>query len=126
MRRVIQTPQAPAAIGPYSQGVVVGSFLHTAGQIGLDPATGKLVGGGVEMETRRALQNLRAIVEAAGARLEDVVKTTVFLTTMDDFAAMNRVYAEFFPEQPPARSTVAVLALPAGARVEIEALVRGA
>ena len=126
MRRVIQTTQAPAAIGPYSQGVVVGSLLHTAGQIGLDPATGKLVSGGVEMETRRALQNLRAIVEAAGARLEDVVKTTVFLTTMDDFAAMNRVYAEFFPEQPPARSTVAVLALPAGARVEIEALVRGA
>ncbi|HZM15327.1 MAG TPA: RidA family protein [Candidatus Krumholzibacteria bacterium] len=126
MRRVIQTPQAPAAIGPYSQGVAVGSFLHTAGQIGLDPATGKLVGGGIETETRRALQNLRAIVEAAGARLEDVVKTTVFLTTMDDFAAMNRVYAEFFPEQPPARSTVAVLALPAGARVEIEALVRGA
>ncbi len=125
MRRVIQTPQAPAAIGPYSQGVAAGSFLHTAGQIGLDPATGKLVGGGIETETRRALQNLRAIVEAAGARLEDVVKTTVFLTTMDDFAAMNRVYAEFFPEQPPARSTVAVLALPAGARVEIEALVRG-
>ena len=124
MRRVIQTTQAPGAIGPYSQAIVVEPFLFTAGQIGLDPETKKLVPGGIEAETRQALQNVRAIVEAAGGRLDDVVKTTVFLATMDDFAAMNRVYAEFFPQRPPARSTVAVAGLPVGARVEIEALAR--
>ena len=124
MRRVIQTTQAPGAIGPYSQAIVVEPFLFTAGQVGLDPETKKLVPGGIEAETRQALQNVRAIVEAAGGRLDDVVKTTVFLATMEDFAAMNRVYAEFFPQRPPARSTVAVAGLPVGARVEIEALAR--
>ena len=124
MRRVIQTTQAPGAIGPYSQAIVVEPFLFTAGQVGLDPETKKLVPGGIEAETRQALQNVRAIVEAAGGHLDDVVKTTVFLATMEDFAAMNRVYAEFFPQRPPARSTVAVAGLPVGARVEIEALAR--
>ena len=124
MRRVIQTTQAPGAIGPYSQAIVVEPFLFTAGQVGLDPETKKLVPGGIEAETRQALQNVRAIVEAAGGRLDDVVKTTVFLATMEDFAAMNRVYAEFFPQRPPARSTVAVAGLPVGACVEIEALAR--
>ncbi len=124
MRRVIQTTQAPGAIGPYSQAIVVEPFLFTAGQVGLDPETKKLVPGGIEAETRQALQNVRAIVEAAGGSLDDVVKTTVFLATMEDFAAMNRVYAEFFPQRPPARSTVAVAGLPVGARVVIEALAR--
>jgi 2-iminobutanoate/2-iminopropanoate deaminase len=124
MRRVIQTTQAPAAIGPYSQAILVEPLLFTAGQIGLDPETGKLVAGGVEPEARQALQNLQAVVEAAGGRLEDVVKTTIFLRTMEDFAAVNRVYSEFFPHRPPARSTVAVADLPAGARVEIEAIAR--
>ncbi len=124
MRRVIQTTQAPAAIGPYSQAILVEPFLFTAGQIGLDASTGNLVGGGVEAETRQALDNVKAIVEAAGGSLDDVVKTTVFLASMEDFAAMNRVYGEFFPLRPPARSTVAAAALPKGARVEIEAVAR--
>lgn len=122
MQRVIQTAEAPMPIGPYSQGVVVPPLLYTAGQLGLDPATGKLVAGGIEAEARQALANLKAIVEAAGGRLEDVVKTTVFLTDIGEFKAFNAVYAEFFPHRPPARSTVAVAALPAGARIEIEAV----
>jgi len=126
MRRVVRTAEAPAAVGPYSQGIAAAPFVFTAGQVGLDPATGKLVAGGIEAETRRVLQNIQAILEAAGASLADVVKTTVFLTSMEDFAVMNRVYAEFFPDPPPARTTVAVQGLPAGARVEIDALARGA
>ncbi|UCE03286.1 MAG: RidA family protein [Candidatus Latescibacterota bacterium] len=122
MRRVIQTTEAPGAIGPYSQAIHIEPFLYTAGQIGLDPATGKLVAGGVEAEARQALRNVQAIVEAAGGRLEDVVKATVFLTRMADFKAVNAVYGEFFPEHPPARSAVAVVELPAGASVEIEAI----
>jgi 2-iminobutanoate/2-iminopropanoate deaminase len=122
MRRVIQTAQAPSPIGPYSQGVVVPPFLYTAGQVGLDPQTGKLVPGGVQAETRQALRNLEAVVQASGGRLEDIVKTTVFLADMTEFAAFNAAYAEFFPRHPPARSTVAAAALPAGARVEIEAI----
>jgi 2-iminobutanoate/2-iminopropanoate deaminase len=122
MHRVIQTAQAPTPIGPYSQGVLRAPLLFTAGQIGLDPVTRKLVEGGVESQARQALVNLRAIIEAAGGRLEDVIKTTVFLADMGDFEAFNRVYGEFFPHRPPARSTVAVAALPAGARVEIEAI----
>ena len=99
MRRVIQTTQAPAAIGPYSQAILVEPLLFTAGQIGLDPETGKLVAGGVEPEVRQALRNLQAVVEAAGGHLEDVVKTTVFLRSMEDFATVNRVYGEFFPHR---------------------------
>jgi 2-iminobutanoate/2-iminopropanoate deaminase len=122
MQRVILTAQAPRPIGPYSQGMVVPPFLYTAGQVGIDPATGALVDGGIAAEARQALANVRAIVEAAGGRLEDVVKTTVFLADMSEFQAFNAVYAQFFSHRPPARSTVAVAALPAGARVEIEAV----
>ncbi|MFQ5600739.1 MAG: RidA family protein [Candidatus Krumholzibacteriia bacterium] len=124
MGRVIQTTQAPQAIGPYSQAILVEPFLFTAGQIGMDPSTGALVPGGVEAEARQALRNLKAVVQAAGGTLEDVVKTTLFLKSMDDFQAVNRIYAEFFPRRPPARSAVAVAELPAGARVEIEAMAR--
>jgi 2-iminobutanoate/2-iminopropanoate deaminase len=126
MRRVIQTTQAPGAIGPYSQAILVEPFLFTAGQVGLDPATGQLVPGGVEAEARQALCNLQAVVEAAGGRLDDVVKCTLFLTRMSDFKAVNAIYAEFFPQRPPARSAVAVAELPAGASVEIEAIARWA
>jgi 2-iminobutanoate/2-iminopropanoate deaminase len=122
MRRVIQTAQAPAPIGPYSQGIVHSPLLFTAGQIGLDPSSGNLVAGGIEAETRQVLRNIKAIVEAAGGRMEDIVKTTVFLADIREFAAFNTVYAEFFPRRPPARSTFQVAALPAGARVEIEAI----
>jgi len=123
MRTAIATPKAPTPIGPYSQGVVRSPFLFTAGQVGIEPEGRKLVAGGIAAETRQTLHNLRAIVEAAGRSLDDVVKTTVFLQTMDDFAAFNAVYAEFFPAPQPARTTVAVAGLPAGARVEIEAVV---
>jgi len=122
MQRAIQTAQAPAAIGPYSQAMLVPPYLFTAGQIGLDPETGKLVEGGVIPEARQALANLKAIIEAAGGRLEDVVKTTLYLADIQDFKAVNQVYSEFFPQRPPARSTVAVAALPAGARLEIDAV----
>ncbi len=121
-RRVIATDQAPSAIGPYSQGIQVGNFVYTAGQAAVDPTTGQLVAGGIEEQTRQTLRNLEAILAAAGCTMADVVKTTVFLTDMADFKAMNRVYAEFFPVAPPARSTVQVSALPLGARVEIEAV----
>jgi 2-iminobutanoate/2-iminopropanoate deaminase len=123
MRTAIATERAPTPIGPYSQGVVRAPFLFTAGQVGIEPATRQLVQGGIAAETRQTLNNLRAIVEAAGRSMDDVLKTTVFLLTMDDFAAFNAVYAEFFPAPPPVRTTVAVAGLPAGARVEIEAVV---
>jgi 2-iminobutanoate/2-iminopropanoate deaminase len=123
MHRIVHTGLAPAAIGPYSQGVMAPPYLFTAGQIGLDPITGELVPGGVEAEMRQALHNVQAIVEAAGRRLEDVVKTTLFLADMQDFARVNAVYAEFFPVRPPARSTVAVSGLPKGARCEIDTVV---
>lgn len=122
-REVIRTDGAPRALGPYSQGIATGSTLYCAGQIGLDPSSGTLVPGGIEAETRRALENLRAVVHGAGSRLSAVLKTTVFLADMGEFEAMNRVYAEFFPEAPPARSTVQVSRLPKDARVEIEAIV---
>jgi len=121
-RRVIATEQAPRAIGPYSQGIEVGNMVFTAGQTGVDPATGQLVAGGIVEQTRQALRNVQAILEAAGCSMADVVKTTVFLTDMNDFKTMNSVYAEFFPAAPPARSTVQVSALPLGARIEIEAV----
>ncbi len=121
-RQVIATKQAPRAIGPYSQGVKIGGLVFTAGQVGLDPSTGELVAGGVAAETRQVLRNLQAILEAGGSSLASVVKTTVFLTNMDDFSIMNQVYGEFFPQDPPARSTVQVSRLPKGAAVEIEAV----
>lgn len=121
-RQAVRTDRAPAAIGPYSQAVRSGGFIFVSGQIALDPATGQLVEGSVEAQVRQVLSNLKAILEAAGSGLEHVVKTTIFLRSMDDFAAVNRVYAEFFPEPAPARSTVAVAALPRGAAVEIEAI----
>jgi 2-iminobutanoate/2-iminopropanoate deaminase len=119
-RQAISTTQAPAAIGPYSQAIVAGDLIFCAGQGAIDPATGDVVTGGVEDETHRTLRNVGALLDAAGASYADVVKTTVFLTDMDDFAAMNGVYAGYFPDPPPARSTVAVRALPKGLRVEIE------
>ncbi len=119
-RTVISTEFAPRAIGPYSQAIRVNGFVFAAGQTPIDPATGRLIEGDVQTQTRRVLQNVSAILEAAGASLSKVVKTTVFLTDIANFKAMNEVYAEFFPEQPPARSTVAVAGLPLGAQVEIE------
>jgi 2-iminobutanoate/2-iminopropanoate deaminase len=125
-RQVIHTDHAPKAIGPYSQAIRVGEFIFCAGQTPIDPATGNLVAGEIEAQTRRVLQNLAAVLEAAGTSLSHVVKTTVFLLDMNDFQRMNAVYAEFFPANPPARSTVQVARLPRDARVEIEvvALVR--
>lgn len=120
----VQTDRAPAAIGPYAQGVWAGDFFFTAGQIGLDPDSGSLVEGGVEAEARRALTNLSAVLEAAGLGARDVVKTTVFLADMDEFSAVNEIYAEHFVDPYPARSTVEVARLPRDARVEIEAVAR--
>lgn len=119
-REIVQTPEAPAAVGPYSQAVKAGGFVFCAGQIPLDPVTGELVAGDVTAQTERVLQNVKAVLAAAGSSLEQVVKTTVFLQDLGDFAAMNAVYARFFPNHPPARSTIQVAGLPKGARVEIE------
>jgi 2-iminobutanoate/2-iminopropanoate deaminase len=118
----VSTPGAPRAIGPYSQGIRAGGFLFTAGQVGFDPASGELVDGGISEQTERVLQNIRSILQSAGTDLSQVVKTTVFLVDMADFTAMNEVYARVFGDHRPARSTVAVAALPRGARVEIEAI----
>lgn len=123
MKNVISTTNAPAAIGPYSQALDCGAFLVTSGQVPFDPATGVIVEGGIEEQTRQSLNNVKAILEAAGLTMDNVVKTTVFLQNMGDFAAMNAVYAEFFTEgQYPARSAVEVAALPKGALVEIETI----
>ncbi len=119
-RDVIRTAGAPQAIGPYSQAIGVDQFVFVSGQIPLDPATGELVAGDISVQMRRVLQNVQAILEAAGSSLAQVIKTTVFLTDIGDFAAMNTVYAEFFAQDPPARSAVQVAALPRGAAVEIE------
>lgn len=119
-KKIIHTDKAPKAIGPYSQAVRTGNMVYTAGQIALDPATMEIVSGGVEAETRQVLTNLKHVLEAANSGLNYVVKTTVFLRDMADFPKMNAVYAEFFPENPPARSTVAVAGLPRGVAVEIE------
>ncbi len=118
----IQTDAAPAAIGPYSQAIVHGGLVFTAGQVGFDPATMQLVEGDAAAQAERVLQNLSAVLEAAGASLGTVVKTTVFLADMDDFAAVNEVYARFFGDHAPARSTVQAARLPRDARVEIEAV----
>lgn len=122
VKRRIQTAGAPAAVGPYSQGIASGDLLFCAGQVGLDPLTGDLVAGGVAAETERALRNLSAVLDAAGCTYADVLKTTCFLADIADFAVFNEVYARFFPDPPPARSTFAVAALPKGARVEVEAI----
>jgi 2-iminobutanoate/2-iminopropanoate deaminase len=123
-KRVISTPAAPAAIGPYSQAIAVDNLLFTAGQIALDPATMTVVQGDVAVQTEQVMKNLAAVCVAAGASLQDVVKTTVFLQEMSDFQAMNEVYARHFGDNRPARSTVAVRGLPRDVRVEIEAIVR--
>ena len=123
MKKIIATEKAPAAIGPYSQAIDCGTFLVTSGQVPIDPATGELVPGGVTEQARQSLRNIKAILAQAGLTMDHVVKTTVFLKNMSDFAAMNAVYAEFFTEgQYPARSAVEVAALPKGALVEIETI----
>ena len=123
MKKIIATNNAPAAIGPYSQAIDCGSFLVTSGQVPVDPATGEFVPGCITEQTRQVLTNVKAILEAAGLTMDNVVKSTVFLQNMSDFAAMNAVYAEFFTEgQYPARSAVEVGALPRGALVEIETI----
>ena len=121
-KRIITTDKAPKPIGPYSVGVEAGSFIFTAGQIAIDPATGDIVEGGVAAETRQVLTNIQSILAAAGSSLDHVVKTTVFLRDMNDFTAMNAVYAEFFTKMPPARSTIAVAGLPKNVAVEIETI----
>ncbi len=121
-KKIIQTENAPKAIGPYSQAIRTENIVFTAGQIAIDPSTGELVEGGIEEQTRQVLTNLKAVLEAADSGLGYVVKTTVFLKDMNDFARMNAIYAEFFGHNPPARSTIAVAALPKGGLVEIEAV----
>ena len=119
-KKIVSTEKAPKAIGPYSQAILIENLVFTAGQVALDPATMELVEGGIEAQTRQVLTNLKNVLETADSGLKFVVKTTVFLQDMGDFAKMNSVYAEFFPENPPARSTVQVAALPKAALVEIE------
>jgi 2-iminobutanoate/2-iminopropanoate deaminase len=122
MRYPVESSEAPKAIGPYSQGIKAGGFVFVSGQVALDPATGAMVGSDVAAQTERVLQNLRAVVEAAGSDLDRVVKTTVYLRSMADFAAMNEVYKKYFKSEPPARATVAVAGLPKDALVEIDVI----
>jgi len=122
LRQRIQTENAPAAIGPYSQAIKAGGFVFCSGQVAIVPQTGQFVAGGVAEQTEQVLKNLSAVLEAAGSSLDQVVKTTVFLADMKEFSAMNEVYARFFSEPPPARATVAAAGLPRDARVEIEAV----
>lgn len=122
MKQVIHTDKAPAAIGPYSQAIQVGQMLFTSGQVPIDPETGAIVEGGIQEQARQSLNNIKAILNAAGTNMGAVVKTTVFLQDMNDFAAMNEVYAQFFQEPYPARSAVQVSRLPKDALVEIEAI----
>ncbi len=121
-RAKVSTNSAPAALGPYSQAIALDGMVYASGQIGLDPASGQLVEGDIQAQTHRVLQNLTAVLEAAGSSLANVVKTTVFLTSMSNFTAMNEIYATYFGDERPARSTVAVAELPKGAQVEIEAI----
>lgn len=121
-RETVATDKAPGAIGPYSQAIKVGGFVYTAGQIPLDPATGTLVEGDITAQSQRVMQNLAAVLDAAGSSMGQVVKTTCFLTNLDDFAAFNAVYGEAFGDNKPARSTVQVSRLPAGASVEVECI----
>ena len=122
MKEVINTSKAPAAIGPYSQAIKVGNLVYTSGQIPIGPATGSFVEGGIKEQTRQSLTNVQVILEEAGLTMGNVIKTTVFMADMNDFADMNAVYAEFFAEPYPARSAVAVKTLPKGALVEIEVI----
>jgi 2-iminobutanoate/2-iminopropanoate deaminase len=122
MKKVISTAEAPKAIGPYSQAIEAGGFIFVSGQIPLIPATGEIVEGSVEVQTARVLENLKAILEAAGSSLENVVKTTVYITNMDDFAKVNGIYGQYFQENPPARVCVEVSKLPKGALVEIDVI----
>jgi 2-iminobutanoate/2-iminopropanoate deaminase len=123
-RERVYSDLAPAPIGPYNQAIRAGKFLFCSGQVAIDPGAGKLINGDVAAETRQAMKNLGAVLAAAGASFDEVVKTTIFLVDMSDFAAVNAAYGEHFGGTPPARSTVAVAALPLGARVEIEAVAR--
>jgi len=121
-KRVVRTERAPQPIGPYHQAIAMGGFIFTSGQIGIDPATGKLVNGDIEKETEQVLHNLKAVLEAAGASLSDVLKCTVYVTNMEDYPRINEVYGRFFVDAAPARALVEVRALPGGARVEIDAI----
>lgn len=121
-RKVISTDKAPKAIGPYSQGVMVGEFLFLSGQLPMDPSTGEMVGGDIEGQTRRVLDNMRGILESQGLSLESLIKTTIFLTDMRNFSKVNEVYGSYFSDNAPARSTVEVSGLPRGATIEIEAI----
>jgi 2-iminobutanoate/2-iminopropanoate deaminase len=121
-KKTFHTDKAPAALGPYSQAVAAGNLLFISGQLPIDPATGKFVDGDITARTHMILKNLQAIADAAGGSLQDVVKTTIFLTDLNDFQAVNAAYAEHFSSEPPARSTVQVAALPLGSNIEIEAI----
>jgi 2-iminobutanoate/2-iminopropanoate deaminase len=120
VKQIIQTDRAPQAIGPYSQAIKARGFVYASGQIPIDPATGQFVDGGIAEQTEQVMKNVAAVLEAAGSRLDRIVKTTVFLADMEEFAAMNEVYAKFFTTDPPARATVQAAGLPRNARVEIE------
>lgn len=121
-RTVVLTDQAPSAIGPYSQGMIAGDLVFCSGQVPIDPQTGQIVSGSIEDETRRVLDNVRGVLEAAGTSLDRIVKTTIFLADMNDFAAVNAIYGSYFVQEPPARSTVQVARLPRDVRIEIEAI----
>lgn len=125
MKEVIKTIQAPQAIGPYSQGIKVGNTLYVSGQIAINPQTGELVAGGIETQTRQVMENIKHILAAAGLDFANVVKTTVFLTDMANFAVVNKIYGQYFAANPPARSCVAVVALPKGALVKVEVVAMG-
>ncbi|WP_028992304.1 RidA family protein [Thermoanaerobacter thermocopriae] len=120
MKTIINTETAPKAIGPYSQAIMINGFLYTSGQIAIDPATGELVEGGIEAQTERVLENIKAILKAAGMDFNNVIKTTVFVTNIRDFAKINEIYGRYFKDKPPARSLVEVKNLPKGALIEIE------
>src|SRR4030095_4216814 len=122
MKKIISTKEAPAAIGPYSQAVRVGSTIYCAGQIPLDPKTGQIVAGDISAQTRRVLENISAILKAQGLTVENVVKSTIFLTDLGDFQTMNEIYGSYFKKEPPARSTVQVAALPKDANIKIEVI----
>jgi len=122
VKEIVQTERAPQAIGPYSQAIKANGFVFASGQIPTDPQTGQFVPGGIQEQTKQALKNLAAVLEAAGSGLDRIVKTTVFLADMNEFSAMNEIYGEFFTENPPARATVEAARLPRDARVEIEAI----
>ena len=122
MKKIISTSEAPAAIGPYSQGVRLGSTIYLSGQIPLDPKSGQIVAGGIDAQTKRVMENIGAVLRAEGLTFENVVKTTIFLADLGDFQTVNEIYGSYFRQAPPARSTVQVAALPKGARVEIEVI----